>query len=404
MSVPRESHTMTLLPTGKVLVAGGGNHFGSDTRQSELYDPDTGQWTTTGAQLDALIFGHTATLLPTGKVLVVGGYGLFGPSPTAELYDPATGEWQATGALALGRMFHTATLLASGQVLVLAGYGVSGGPSASAELYDPATGTWTPATPVLARRFEHTTTLLRSGKVLVAGGVVVGGAMTEAELSDIAATTWRPTGSLFAPHAGHTATLLPSGKVLVVGEASGTFATGFANADLFDPDSETWSDAGCTNQSRVGHTATLLPSGAVLVAGGSGDASAELYGIIVSPAQLNLAPGASQTFTAKGGSGLGYVWSFVQNESGGTLTASGDYQAGSVGGVTDELQVMDSFANSSTATVNVLRQTAAVSSTTAQARSVGCGATGSAGVPSLGVAVLLLLGWCALRMRRRPTS
>src|SRR4030095_6672581 len=203
----------------------------------------------------------------------------------------------------------------------------SGGPSASAELYDPATGTWTAATPVLARRFEHTTTLLRSGKVLVAGGVVVDGAMNEAELSDLAATTWRPTGSLFAPHAGHTATLLLSGKVLVVGQASGTFATGFANTDLFDPDTETWSDAGCTIQTRVGHTATLLPSGAVLVAGGNGDTSAELYGIIVSPAQSHLAPGASQTFTAKGGSGLGHVWSFVQNESGGTLTASGDYQA-----------------------------------------------------------------------------
>ena len=129
------------------------------------------------------------------------------------------------------------------------------------------------------------------------------------------------------------------------------------------------------------------------MAGGSGDSSAELYGIIVSPAQVSLAPGASQTFTAKGGSGLGYVWSFVHNESGGTLTASGDYQAGSVGGVTDVVQVVDSFANSSTATVNVLRQAAAVSSTAPQAKSMGCGTTGGAALPSLGVAVLLLLGW-----------
>ena len=129
-----------------------------------------------------------------------------------------------------------------------------------------------------------------------------------------------------------------------------------ANTELFDPESETWSDAGCTVNPRWLHTATLLPSGAVLVAGGAGSSSAELYGIIVSPAQVSLAPGASQTFTAKGGSGLGYVWSFVHNESGGTLTASGDYQAGPVGGVTDVVQVVDSFANSSTATVNVLRQ------------------------------------------------
>ena len=196
----------------------------------------------------------------------------------------------------------------------------------------------------------------------------------------------------------HTATLLPSGKVQVVGGTGGVGSL----TELFDPESETWSDAGCTVEPIVDHTATLLPSGAVLVAGGSG-AIAELYGIIVSPAQVNLAPGASQTFTANGGSGLGYVWSFVHNESGGTLTVSGDYRAGTVGGVTDVLQVVDSFANSSTATVNVLRQQATVAATAPQAKSMGCGATGGAALPSLGVAVLLLLGWRSLRAPRRPT-
>jgi hypothetical protein len=139
------------------------------------------------------------------------------------------------------------------------------------------------------------------------------------------------------------------------------------------------------------------------VAGGSFDSSAELYGILVSPAQVSLAPGASQTFTAKGGSGLGYVWSFVHNESGGTLTASGDYRAGPVGGVTDVVEVVDSFANSSMATVNVLRQQAAVAATAPQAKSMGCNTTVGAAVPGLGGVVLLLLGWRSLRAPRRPT-
>jgi hypothetical protein len=141
----------------------------------------------------------------------------------------------------------------------------------------------------------------------------------------------------------------------------------------------------------------------VLVAGGRGSSSAELYGILVSPAQVSLAPGASQTFTAKGGSGLGYVWSFVHNESGGTLTVSGDYQAGPVGGVTDVVQVVDSFANSSMTTVNVLRQATAVSSTAPQAKSMGCGTTGGAAVPGLGGVVLVLLGW-TVRHRRLWSS
>ena len=38
---------------------------------------------------------HTATLLPDGRVLVAGGYGLHQDS--AELYDPASRSWTATG-------------------------------------------------------------------------------------------------------------------------------------------------------------------------------------------------------------------------------------------------------------------------------------------------------------------
>jgi N-acetylneuraminic acid mutarotase len=409
MSVGRVEPTLTLLPTGKVLVVGGFVDC-CPVASAELYDPDTGGWTTTGALLERRV-QHTATLLPTGKVLVVGGQGdVAGPLASAELYDPATGEWHATGALSTGRTSHTATLLASGKVLVLGGFERferGGAPSASAELYDPATGTWTPAAPMLVARSLHTATRLRSDAVLVAGGEVVHSsgatfAADEAELYDPATRTWRRTGSLFTPHAEHTATQLPSGKVLVVGGFDDNAV--LANTELFDPESETWSDAGCTIKSRDRHTATLLRSGVVLVAGGSGggsgDSSAELYGIIVSPGQVSLAPGARQTFTAKGGSGLGYVWSFVQNESGGTLTASGDYQAGPVGGVTDVVQVVDSFANSSTATVNVLRQAAAVSSTAPQAKSMGCGTTGGAALPSLGGGVLVLLGWTVRRRRR----
>ena len=398
MNIPRGDHTMTLLPTGKVLVAGGEDADAMGPT-AELYEPGTGQWTPTGAMLERRGH-HTATLLPTGKVLVVGGGGDVARFlASAELYDPTTGEWHATGALSTARDFHTASLLASGKVLVLGGY-TDVGSSDSAELYDPAAGNWTPVAPMLTARSTHTATLLRSGAVLVAGGA----SRTEADLYDPTAGTWRRTGSLLTPRGGHTATRLSSGRVLVVGGGGSPGIT--RNTELFDPESETWSDADCTVEARVFHTATLLLSGAVLVAGGvvgQGGVptrSAELYGIVVSPAQVSLAPGASQTFTATGGSGVGYAWSFIQDESGGTLTVSGVYQAGPVGGVTDVLQVVDAYANSSTATVNVLRQPTAVSTTEPQAKSMGCGTTGGAALPSLGGAVLVLLGWTVRRRRR----
>ncbi len=63
---------------------------------------------------------HTATLLPNGKVLVAGGSSCVLAS--AELYDPASGTWTATGSLATARDLHTATLLPNGKVLVAGGF------------------------------------------------------------------------------------------------------------------------------------------------------------------------------------------------------------------------------------------------------------------------------------------
>jgi len=90
--------------------------------------------------------GHTATLLPNGKVLVAGGASQFPDFAetslaNAEVYDPSTCTWSPTGSLGSARYFHTATLLANGQVLVAAGHffgdDVSDyGRLGSAELYD----------------------------------------------------------------------------------------------------------------------------------------------------------------------------------------------------------------------------------------------------------------------------
>jgi hypothetical protein len=75
-----------LLSDGTVLVAGGGVFEGSAS--AELYDPASGTWTETGDLLNVR-FVHTATLLPNGKVLVAGGLDEHFPpiaTASAELY------------------------------------------------------------------------------------------------------------------------------------------------------------------------------------------------------------------------------------------------------------------------------------------------------------------------------
>jgi hypothetical protein len=272
MNFARYAHTATLLTNGKVLVVGGLSND-SNLASSELYDPATGSWTSTGS-LNLARSSHSATLLANGKVLVTGGSSnnsRLPPLASSELYDPATGLWSSTGSMNFARYGHAATLLASGKVLVA---GENGNTSymTSSELYDPATGLWTITGSLNFARSSHTTTLLANGKVLVAGGYFNITFIASSELYDPVTGLWTVTGSLNFPRALHTATLLANGKVLVAGGGAG------ASSELYDPATGSWTTTGSLNFPRSRHEATLLASGEVLVAGGNDSNVSQLAG------------------------------------------------------------------------------------------------------------------------------
>jgi hypothetical protein len=277
LGTPRAGHTATLLPNGKVLVAGGTD--GSSTLQSaEIFDPATNTFSATGNMTSARV-NHTANLLADGKVLLSGGEVDQGNSATilasAELYDPATGTFAATGPMAAARSRQTATLRADGRVLIVGG--VSSTVVSSAETYDPATGTFTSTGSLAVARFNHAAALLADGKVLVAGGDDANlQDIFSAELYDPALGTFSVTGAMTVSRAVFTLSPLTNGKVLAAGgfqeqspECAGNCPpTPLSNADLYDPSAGIFTQASNMMAAHGGHTATALPSGKILITGG----------------------------------------------------------------------------------------------------------------------------------------
>ena len=291
LNVSRSGHTATLLPNGKVLVAGDGNNT------AEVYDPLTEAWSLTGS-LPTSWFVEAATLLQNGKVLAVGGEYSNPITKTAELYDPATGTWSASGSFETGsHLVQSATLLPNGNVLVLLGGDEDDfvWDPATSVLYDPNTRSWSRTAGLNTSRIDHTTTLLPDGDILVTGGwgfpcvanYCYSTVTNTAELYDPLNGRWRYTGNL-SRRSEHSATLLPNGKVLIAGgdnyayDSSYTKAT-LKSAEVYDSTTATWSATADLNAPRYFHTATLLSNGKVLVVGGfdgSGSGplrSAELY-------------------------------------------------------------------------------------------------------------------------------
>jgi Galactose oxidase, central domain/Kelch motif len=229
--------------------------------------------------------GHTATLLPDGKVLIAGGMRRNQDFyKSAELYDPATGKFERTGEMSIGRVGLVAVLLQSGKVLIAGGWISSHSTTDSAELYDPATGKFTVIARMTRRRARPSVTLLNDGNVLLAGGDdrdSPDDGIASAEIFRPDTMRFQPTGSLHRPRKGQTATLLNDGRVLMAGGGSGGL---IGTAELYDPKTGTFSETGSLITPRHKHTAGLLPDGRVLIAGGSDERdwygtlnSAEIY-------------------------------------------------------------------------------------------------------------------------------
>jgi hypothetical protein len=340
MTESSTGYSATLLPNGKVLIAGGQNAADFPLASAELYDPSTGLFSLTGNMTEAR-GNNIATLLPHGRVLIAGG--AFPHVTSAELYDPATGTLTQTGDLLDGTVV-SAILLANGKVLFAQG-------NLDAELYDPALQTFSATGyELLYGSMNSKLALLPDGRALLInccrteqlfdpltgafsltgatrsisadgfasaqlanGNVLVSGGFNEdinflsaaAEFYDLHTKDFVRTASMTKPRFGHTSTTLGDGTILIAGSFGlqpGDIPYD-SSAEIYDPATGTFSGTGDMTSGRGGHTATLLLDGRVLIAGSaSGGRSAELY----TPAVK--VPGPALFSLSGDGKGPGALW------------------------------------------------------------------------------------------------
>ena len=174
MNVARSSALSILLPNGKVLIAGGNNGASSALASTELYDPASNSFASAAgtATMKTGRSGATATLLPNGKVLIAGGIDAkFNALASIELYDPNTNTFAVTTAMMkTAREFAMASLLPDGKVLIAGGSDTAGNNLTSSEIYDWVANTFTAGATMNVARFSALAIALRNGKVLIAGG------------------------------------------------------------------------------------------------------------------------------------------------------------------------------------------------------------------------------------------
>ncbi|WP_413582326.1 Kelch repeat-containing protein [Bdellovibrio sp. HCB288] len=266
MAHDRTYHSATLLPSGKVFIAGGMSLSVGISSTGEIYDPVMNTLTPVTLPVDR--YFHTSLVLPNGKLLITGG--LDGGGNTLlqnDVYDPDTGTWSTLTPRSTPAALDTAFTISETEIIFIGPFGVS--------KYDIPAATWsTLASPSFAR-MNGVVVKLPSGKILVTGGtdMSTNSALAVSEIYNPADDTWSLAASLDKPMTNLSGLLLPSGKVAVIGGFESTSATQpESTVRLYDPVTDQWSLGTSLSEARGHHSSVLMPDGAAVVFSGASQA------------------------------------------------------------------------------------------------------------------------------------
>ena len=228
--------TGTADDAGLILLAGGSSYdieLATSSQSAFLFDPATGEYTSTENNMREPRTGHFAIEMQSGDVLIAGGWGggegegsLY-PSEKLELYKRNERKFERIGdQLSYGAGTHGASLGSKG-ALVCGGSDLMGGiwttiPDCQ-HVQGDTSGT---GTPLDISRAHHQMVPLDDGRAMIIGGISIDDpevfedridAVPFTAIFDAETGLWSDSDDLNIARAGFSATTLPDGRVLVVG-------------------------------------------------------------------------------------------------------------------------------------------------------------------------------------------
>lgn len=230
MLTKRSEFSMHLLPNGSVLVVGGYylDESGSRPRSllsstTEIYDPQTEEWRM-GASTNHPHGAHEAIELRDGRILILGGNV---NDFQCEIYDPNSGQWTTISRLAEGFGYsHRAVQIDDDRILLTGGVYEHVEGNQNAAIYSLSADSWTMVAPMIEPRHSHDLVLLSNGKILAIGGrgllnnhpfYPTVDPVSSCEVYDPQTDTWELVGDLKFPRSDHLSFPIGNDRILIVG-------------------------------------------------------------------------------------------------------------------------------------------------------------------------------------------
>lgn len=281
MSTERFGHTATRLTDGSVLLTGGYQAgFVQVLDTAEIFDPETETFRRLESQLSHGRAVHTATLLPDGRVLLAGGTDGIDAMSSLEIFDPNTQQFTELDDELLHERYGHQAVLVEDRVILLGGFdGYEALAYAAAVTTDDLSvtdiiGAHNRETEMIVGRLNPTVVPLADGTWLIAGGFTgpleSGAETATTEIFDPAVSPFFFEGAaMLQPRSGHRAASLSDGRVLVTGGIQLTEDLIMDQTEIYDPATGVFSATGSLIVARTVPEIGVLPNGSVLVTGGN---------------------------------------------------------------------------------------------------------------------------------------